>query len=73
VDRVRSAVAELRREGFQVRSINVRSRPSMAAKYQIYVVPTFVLVRDGEEVRRRTGVQSTQALRRMWSDSWGWF
>lgn len=63
---VKPAVAELYREGFDVRTIDIDSHRDKAARYKIRGIPTFVLVRNGEEVRRHTGVASPEKLREMW-------
>jgi thioredoxin-like negative regulator of GroEL len=66
-----SAVAELRQEGFQVQIVDVNAQPSLAWKYQIRQVPTYVYVRGGKEIRRRTGVLPKTTLRQMYRRPWG--
>ena len=52
--RAMKPVAEqLKREGFDIRQMNVDSHQTEAVKYGIHVIPTFVLVRNNEEVRRQ--------------------
>ena len=63
---IEPAVAELRSEGFRIETINVRNNQHLAQQYHIRVVPTFVYVVDGEEVRRQTGGGSKEMLRMLW-------
>jgi len=60
------AVAELRREGFRITSIDVNDYPSKANKYRIRYLPTLVYVVDDKEVRRKTGSTSKDNLRKVW-------
>ena len=43
--------------------MDVRYNQELAQKYRIRVVPTFVYVVDGEEVRRQSGGASKDMLR----------
>ncbi|MCA9166559.1 MAG: thioredoxin family protein [Planctomycetales bacterium] len=54
----------MRNEGFDVRTINLRSNPEAGMRYNIRAVPTFIYFRDGQEVRRATGYRSPAALRK---------
>ncbi len=63
------AVAELRSEGFAIRTVNVESYVRLVEKYRISRVPTFVYVLDGQEIRRHTGTASEHKLRRLWAKS----
>jgi thiol-disulfide isomerase/thioredoxin len=68
-ERMKDAVAQLRREGFNIRPVNVDAHRALAEKYNVRAVPTFVYVRDGQEVRRRSGFMSPQALRGIWASA----
>jgi thioredoxin 1 len=46
--------------------MDVDNQQEAAMKYGIHVVPTFVLVRDGDEVRRTSGVISPDTLKQLW-------
>jgi thiol-disulfide isomerase/thioredoxin len=59
-------VADLYRQGFDVRVYNVDSNREKAERYHIRSIPTFVLVRGGQEVRRESGAMSIDSLKRMW-------
>jgi len=63
-----SVVTELRREGFRIRKIDVRTHQGKAEDYRIRRVPTFVYLRDGEEVRRASGNMAAQTLRNLWRE-----
>jgi thioredoxin 1 len=64
--RVKPVVAQLRREGFDIRTVNVDSRREQAERFGIHGIPTFVLIRDGEEIRRTVGGVSAEQLRDLW-------
>lgn len=67
------AVAELKREGYTIQAIDVEVRPSLAEEYNVWYLPTFVYILDGEEVRRIGGATSKEKLRRMWRSPNAWF
>lgn len=67
---MRPVVSELVREGYRVQFRNVRNNQNLAMEYGVRSVPTFVYIRDGEEVRRKTGYQSLDSLKAMWRPSW---
>ncbi len=67
-----STVAELKREGYDISTLDVRDNMSTARKYSIRGVPTFVYVVDGEEVRRITGPTSKDRLIRLWHGGFFW-
>lgn len=60
-------VAQLRRQGYHMRDVDVDNNPSLATKYGISGVPTFVFVVNGQEVRRFSGGTSADNLRKMCS------
>ena len=58
--------AELEREfagrvGF--RKINVDSEGNEAAKFKVMSIPTFVILKDGQEVSRKIGALSKEVLK----------
>jgi thiol-disulfide isomerase/thioredoxin len=63
---MKPVVAELSREGFDVRTFNVDTNRDKAQKYGVRSIPTFVLVRDGKEVRRQSGATSADKLKQIW-------
>lgn len=62
---VAPVVAKLEREGLPIRSIDVNADQSLAEKYNVTSIPTFVLVVDEKEVERSSGVQSEGRIRQM--------
>jgi thioredoxin-like negative regulator of GroEL len=56
-------VTGIRDEGFDVRTVDVRDHVGLVQKYGIRVVPTFIYVVDGKEVRRSTGAISAAKMK----------
>ncbi|HRR37120.1 MAG TPA: thioredoxin domain-containing protein, partial [Clostridia bacterium] len=42
--------------------VNVDEEPELAQRYGIMSIPTLVVIKDGNVVRRAVGVQSKQAI-----------
>ena len=57
---------QLRGEGFDIRTLDVDTHQKQAIEYGIHSIPAFVLLRDGQEVRRAVGVISPESLRQLW-------
>jgi len=58
--------AELEREfagRVEFKKINVDKNPDEAAKFKVMSIPTFVIVKDGQEVDRIIGAKSRSELR----------
>lgn len=49
-------------ETTEVEFINARENVEMSAKYGIRKVPTVIILKDGEEVDRFTGIKSKQEI-----------
>ena len=49
--------------GMFVTAIDIDQDTAMTTKYQIRNVPTLILVEDGKEVKRTSGVKSLDALK----------
>lgn len=56
-------VASLRAQGYHLRDVNVDHQRSLAQKYGIHAVPTFVFLENGREVNRFSGGTSPENLR----------
>lgn len=56
-------VAQLQRQGYPVRKVDIDHEPALARKYGVQNIPTFVLVANGREVRRVVGKTSESQLR----------
>jgi thioredoxin 1 len=63
---MKPTVAKLQDEGFDIRTMDVEKHQEQAMKYGIRSIPTFVLVRDGEEVRRTSGYMPADDLKQIW-------
>jgi len=63
---MKPVVRQLQAEGFDIRTIDADTHQDEAMQYGIHAVPTFVLVRDGEEVRRTSGYISPEELKQLW-------
>ncbi|WP_146579086.1 trypsin-like peptidase domain-containing protein [Neorhodopirellula pilleata] len=56
-------VSELIARGVPVRQVDVAAEPQLTRRFQIRSTPTYVVVRDGQEVTRLLGTQSIEQLR----------
>ena len=56
-------VSELIARGVPVRQVDVSAERPIAARYRITSTPTYVILREGREVTRLSGMQSIEALR----------
>ncbi len=55
-------IAESMNTSIKVGKINVDECPELAEKYQVMSIPTFVVLKNGEEVGRTVGVQPREEL-----------
>ncbi|MFQ5731617.1 MAG: trypsin-like peptidase domain-containing protein [Planctomycetaceae bacterium] len=62
---VKPTVNKLIRQGYPVRRIDIDRDPALRRRFRIRGVPTFVLIVNGQEVDRVSGVQSERDLRGM--------
>jgi thioredoxin 1 len=58
-------VKQLRSQGFRMRDVDIDKNHSLAEKFGIRSVPTFVFVENGSEVSRFSGGTSPANLRRL--------
>ena len=63
--RMSPIVDRLARQGYAVRKVDCDERPDLVSKYDINLMPTFVLIVRGKEVRRIVGETTESELRRM--------
>lgn len=56
-------VAEDYRERLKVEWIDVEKHPDVLKIYQIQIIPTFIIKRDGKEVARMAGMVGEKRLR----------
>ena len=60
-------VAQMRRQGYRLRDVDVDRNRNLAEKYGIRAVPTFVFLENGSEVNRFSGGTSAEHLRSLCS------
>jgi thioredoxin-like negative regulator of GroEL len=58
-------VERLQRQGLPIRKVDIDQEPGLAQKYRIQSVPQFVLVVNGREVRRITGLTDENNIRKL--------
>lgn len=59
--RTRPILEEMNRDGvINIKFIDVDSEIDLARTYQVQSIPTFVLIQDGEELRRMTGAKTRE-------------
>jgi len=63
---MRPVVAQLQGEGFDIREVDVDKNRADAMRFSVHSIPTFVLVRDGQEVRRAAGIMPAESVRQLW-------
>lgn len=61
--RMSPVIDRLKRSGYRIRPIDIRRTPDLARQLKIELLPTFVLIEKGREVRRIVGVTSEAQLR----------
>jgi len=52
----------------ELEKVDVEAKEDMAEKFQVTGIPTFVLLKDGKEIDRRTGAMPKEMLK-SWLDS----
>lgn len=55
-------IAELRRQGVKITEIDIAERQDLARKYQIEVLPTYVVLENGVEVQRTNSILAIIAI-----------
>ena len=60
-----AAVSKLERQGFPIRKVDIDKEPALASRFNVQSIPCFVLVANGKEVDRVTGLTTEQQLRGM--------
>lgn len=54
---------ELSQEGFQIGKVDVDENPGLAQRYGVMSIPTLILFKKGQEVKRFVGLQSKDTLK----------
>jgi thiol-disulfide isomerase/thioredoxin len=60
-----SSVSKLERQGFPIRKVDIDKEPALASRFNVQSIPCFVLVSNGKEIDRVTGLTTEQQLRGM--------
>ena len=60
-----SAVSKLERQGLPIRKVDIDKEPALASRFNVQSIPCFVLVANGQEIDRVTGLTTEQQLRKM--------
>ncbi len=60
-----STVSKLERQGLPVRKVDIDQEPALAARFGVKSIPCFVLVSNGREIDRVTGLTDEKQLRSM--------
>lgn len=61
--KVKPIVEEMNRESvIKFQLIDVDSEMELTKKFEIRSVPTFILIKDGKEIKRTTGAQTREQL-----------
>lgn len=60
-----SIVSKLQRQGLPVRKVDVDQESALASKYRVESIPCFVLVANGKEIDRVSGITTEQQLKKM--------
>jgi len=63
--RVKPIVERLKRQGYPIRKVDIDRERSLARRFRIKAVPTFVLLVNGNEVQRFTGPISERKMRQL--------
>lgn len=58
-------VSELERQGLPIRKVDVDIEKGLASRFNVQSIPCFVLVSNGREIDRFTGMSDEKSLRRM--------
>lgn len=56
-------------ENISFLSVDIDHVPALAKRYKIKTIPTILLIEDGVEINRITGVQLIESLRKSFKDS----
>ena len=56
-------VESLVRAGYAVRRINIDQQPGLARQYDVSAIPCFVVVQEGREIDRVTGMTTIERLK----------
>jgi len=55
-------IDQIKKQGISVNKIDIDYTPDVTTKYKVQSIPTVILVENGQEVRRFTGVRSFEQV-----------
>ena len=58
-------LAEETAEQATVAKVNIDESPDLAQQFSIHSIPTFIVLKNGKEVERRSGVANLNALKKL--------
>jgi S1-C subfamily serine protease len=58
-------IQKLQKEGFPIRKVDTTEQPNVTRQYNVDRIPTFILLVEGRETQRLTGLRSESELRRI--------
>lgn len=58
-------IQKLQKEGFPIRKVDTTEQPNVTRQYNVDRIPTFILLVEGKETQRLTGLRSENELRRI--------
>jgi len=58
-------IQRLQKEGLAIRKVDTTEQPNVTRQYNVERIPTFILLVDGKETQRLTGLRSESELRRI--------
>ena len=67
------AVAELRQEGYQIETVDIRRDPARAESLSVRSIPTFIFFSEDREIRGASGNLSCDEIRHMFRSPDAWF
>lgn len=57
------ALEELAQEGYEIGKVDVDQNQGLAMQYRVMSIPTLILFKDGQEVKRLVGLQNKEDLK----------
>jgi thioredoxin-like negative regulator of GroEL len=60
--KVKPIVEDMKKEGFQFQMIDADYEQLLVKRFEVKSIPTFILLEDGKEINRITGVKTKEEL-----------
>jgi len=55
-------IDQIKKQGISVNKIDIDYTPDVTTKYKVQSIPTVILVENGQEIRRFTGVRNVEQV-----------